>query len=138
MKHREACAEKIRIQMTSFPGWVWRRICERAGEAGEGFGVITDGLESLEKLDSLADTMERLAHEIFDRKRMEKETQDDIVDDSLYAAMVNHALVMSLSKEHVQNVKVYYEELARHIGKVILEFTRSSWSYFVARSVSIV
>ncbi|KAI8103650.1 hypothetical protein M9435_004985 [Picochlorum sp. BPE23] len=90
-------------------------------------GVITDGLESLEKLESLADTMERLAHEIFDRKRMEKETQDDIVDDSLYAAMVNHALVMSLSKEHVQNVNVYYEELARHIGKVILEFTRSSY-----------
>lgn len=90
-------------------------------------GVITDGLESLEKLESLADTMERLAHEIFDRKRMEKETEDDIVDDSLYAAMVNHALVMSLSKDHVQNVNVYYEELARHIGKVVLEFTRSSY-----------
>lgn len=89
--------------------------------------VITDGLESLEKLESLADTMERLVHEIFDRKRTEKETQDDIVDDSLYTAMVNHALVMSFSKEHVQNVNVYYEELARHIGRVIIEFTRSSY-----------
>lgn len=90
------------------------------------FDAVQQGLASQESLNALTKDLDRVAHEIFDRKRLNGESEDDIMEDMLYKSMIRHDLIGCVSEGDVPR-DVYIKELARQIGHVLLACSRSSY-----------
>lgn len=96
------------------------------------FDAIQLGLMNLDTLNALTKDLDRVAHEIFDRKRLNGECQDDVMAEMMYKSMTQHDLIGNLKMKGLPR-DAYIQELARQIGHVLIVCSRS---YYGALSVS--
>ena len=92
----------------------------------ENFDAVHRGLMNQENLNALTKELDTIAHGIFDRKRLNGESEDDIMEDTMYKSMLEHDLIGCIPEESVSR-DVYIQELSRQIGYVLLVSSRSSY-----------
>ena len=90
------------------------------------FDAIQQGLMNMDNLHALTKDLDRVAHEIFDRKRLNGMCEDDSMEDVMYKSMIQHELIGNPSMKDLPR-DVYIQELARQIGHVLLLYSRSSY-----------
>lgn len=88
--------------------------------------AVHQGLMNQESLNAWTEELDRVAHEIFDRKRLNGLSEDDIMEDMLFTSMLQNELIGCIPKDDLPR-DVYIQELSRQIGHVLLMSSQLSY-----------